>query len=649
MARILDGIHSPADLKPLSDDELATLADEIRQEIIQTTAKTGGHVASSLGAVEIILAVHSLIDSPKDRFVFDVGHQAYAHKLVTGRLEDFSTLRTLGGISGFPRPDESPHDVHPSGHASDSISIALGLAKARDLRNSDEKIVALIGDASLAGGMAFEALNTIGQLQLPMVIILNDNEMSISRNVGALVRHLGAIRSSQSYRQARDQSQEMLETNPIGRAFVALGRSAKESVKQFFVPETMMFEQLGILCTPPIDGHDITAMKDILRTALVSDGPVLMHVVTKKGAGYKPAEEDPVRFHGVGPFDPETGASIKKAPCAPSYTDVFGKALVREARVDEHIVAITAAMRTGTGLVEFAREFPDRLIDVGIAEENAVGMAAGLARGGLKPVVAIYSTFLQRAIDQIIIDVALPRNNVVFAIDRAGIVGDDGPTHHGMYDISYCRMIPGLNVLAPSDEAELVNALHTALRMNGPVAVRYPRGSGVGVPVPTMGTMLPLGESRVVRAGAKDAVQEGESDAGAADSTEVNDGAATCADVAILAFGSCVSAACKAADILAERGVDARVVDMRWVKPLDEAAIARAARTKLVVTVENGVLAGGAGEGVLSVLSRQGATVDTLLLGVDDATVEHGKPDQLLAQLGLDPCGIADAVSAKLA
>ena len=622
MSRILDSINSPADLKPLSDDELAILADEIRDEIISTTSKTGGHVASSLGAIEIILAVHSLIDSPKDRFVFDVGHQAYAHKILTGRRDDFKTLRTYGGVSGFPRPSESKFDVHPSGHASDSISIALGLAKARQLRGSDEKVVVLIGDASLAGGMAFEALNTIGQLQLPVVIILNDNEMSISRNVGALVRHLGAIRSSASYRQARDQSQERLEASSIGRAFVAFGRSAKDSVKQFFVPETMMFEQLGILCTPPIDGHNIPAMKDILRTALDADGPVLMHVVTKKGAGYKPAEKDPVSFHGIGAFDPETGACPTKAPSAPSYTEVFGKALVREARVDEHVVAITAAMRTGTGLVEFANEFPDRFIDVGIAEENAVGMAAGLALGGLKPVVAIYSTFLQRAFDQMIVDVSLADCNVVFAIDRGGLVGEDGPTHHGAYDIAYCRMIPGMRMIAPSDEAELVNALHTALRIGGPVAVRYPRGCGRGVAVPTTGKVLPVGESNTLREGS---------------------------DVAILAFGSMVANALDAAKILAADGIDARVVDMRWVKPLDEAAIASAAETRLVVTVENGIISGGTGEGVLDALSRMKATVPTLVLGIDDSFVPHGKISQLLVDLGLDAEGIAASVKQRLA
>ena len=618
MDRILDAITSPADLKLLTEDELGILAHEIRAQIVATTSRTGGHVAPSLGAVEIILAVHSLIDSPHDRFVFDVGHQAYAHKLVTGRRDAFDTLRQAGGISGFPRPDESPHDVHSSGHASDSLSVAIGLAKARDLRGSNEKIVALIGDASLSGGMAFEALNLIGQLQLPLVIVLNDNEMSISRNVGALVKHLGAIRSSASYRQARDQSQEYLEeSGAIGRAFVNFGRSAKDSIKQFFVPDTMMFEQLGILCTPPINGHDIHALRDILRTALSADGPVLVHAVTKKGAGYAPAEADPERFHGVGPYDIETGKSTKKIAGPSNYTDVFGTALVREARVDEHIVAITAGMRSGTGLKAFVREFPDRFIDVGISEENAVGMASGLALGGLKPVVAIYSTFLQRAFDQIIVDGALPQCNIVYAIDRGGVVGEDGPTHHGMYDLAYMRMIPNLSVLAPSNETELVNALHTALKMGGSVAVRYPRGAGVGAPIPDSPCVLPRGKSRVVREGS---------------------------DVAVLAFGDRVAPAVEAAETLAAEGVDVRVVDMRWVKPLDEEAILSAAKTRLVVTVENGIMAGGAGEGVLEVLSKNGCAVPTKLLAVDDAVVPHGKPAKLLADLGLDANGITTAI-----
>ena len=621
MSRLLDAISSPADLKLLTDDELGIVAEEIRQEIIQTTSKTGGHVAPSLGAVEIILAVHSLINAPEDRFVFDVGHQAYAHKLVTGRVDSFSTLRTYGGISGFPKPSESPYDVHPSGHASDSLSVVLGLAKARELHNSDEKIVALIGDAALSGGMAFEAINTIGQLQLPVVIILNDNEMSISRNVGALVRHLGAVRSSARYRQARDSSQEKLEeSGPIGKAFVAFGRNAKDSLKQFLVPETMLFEQLGILCTPPINGHDIAEIKSHLRTALDADGPVLIHAVTRKGAGYPPAEEDPTRFHGVGPFDIETGKSAKKDR-KPTYTDVFGKALMREAKADKRIVALTAGMRTGTGLETFSLKLPDRFVDVGIAEENAVGTAVGMAIGGLKPVVAIYSTFLQRAFDQMVVDCALSESDVVFAIDRAGLVGDDGPTHHGVFDMAYCRMIPNMRIVAPSDEAELVCALHTALEVGGPFAIRYPRGAGIGAAVPKMPTSLPVGVSRELRAGD---------------------------DVAWLAFGDRVAAALEAAELLAEKGIDARVVDMRWVKPLDEEAIAKAAETKLVLTVENGVLSGGVGEAVLSVLNGIGANVPTRLLGVCDGFVGHGKTEMLLSDLGLDAAGIEKAVIAAL-
>ena len=616
--RILDCIASPADLKVLTDDELSILAREIREEIITTTSHNGGHTASSLGAVELILAVHSLIDCPRDRFIFDVGHQAYAHKMVTGRLAEFSHMRTRGGISGFPRPDESPYDVHPSGHASDSLSIALGLAKARELRGTDEKIVALIGDAALAGGMAFEALNVIGQLQLPLVIILNDNEMSISKNVGALVKHLGALRSSRAYRQARDMTQAKLERGGwLGNALVKYGRYAKESVKQFVVPQAMLFEQLGILCTPPVDGHDITALREIIATALDSDGPVLVHAVTRKGAGYAPAEADPERFHGMGSYDIATGKSTAAPSKVPTYTSVFGDAIVREANADSRIVAITAAMCGGTGLSRFAKELPDRLIDVGIAEENAVGMAVGLALGGAKPVVAIYSTFLQRAFDQIAVDAALSKADIVFAIDRAGVVGDDGPTHHGIYDIAYMRMIPGMRVLTPSDEAELVDALHTALALGGPVAVRYPRGAAQGAPVPEEPHVLEPGVSRLIR--------EGD-------------------DVAILAFGPMAVSACGAADILEETGVHARVVDMRWAKPLDQDAIREAAKTRLIVTLENGILSGGAGEGVLEELSKCGLQVPTLTLGIDDAVVPHGRPDVLLAELGLDASGIADSI-----
>lgn len=621
--RILDVVSTPADLKLLTNDELSILAQEIREEIITVTSETGGHVASSLGAVETILATHAMLDCPRDKFVFDVGHQAYAHKILTGRLELFETLRTYGGLSGFPKPDESSCDVHPSGHASDSLSVALGLAKARDLRGGNERVIALIGDAALSGGMAFEALNHIGQAQTPMIIILNDNEMSISRNVGALMRHLGYMRASTQYRHTRDSVQEKLESSgAFGTALANFGRNMKESMKQFVIPRTMIFEQLGILCTAPIDGHDIVALKETLAMVLATDGPVLMHVVTKKGAGYGPAERDPETFHGVAPFDIATGEVKKKPSSAPSYTSVFGKALVEEARNNEDIVAITAAMQGGTGLDAFAQEFPERFVDAGIAEEHAVGMASGLALGGKKPVVAVYSTFLQRAIDQLIINNALPDLNVVFAIDRAGVVGEDGPTHHGMFDLVYTRMVPHMRVLAPSNEAELVNSLHTALAMGGPFAIRYPRGSAEGVPLPAEPCVFEEGKARMVR--------EGD-------------------DVAILAFGRMVSRAMSAAELLAERGINARVVDMRWVKPLDVDAIAAAAGTELVVTVEGGILTGGAGEGVLGELARQGRCVPALTLGIGDVFVPQGNSDLLLRDLGLDAEGIARSIGNKLA
>lgn len=620
--RILDVVDSPADLKLLTDDELSILAREIREQIITTTSKTGGHVASSLGAVEIILAVHSLLNCPEDKLIFDVGHQSYAHKLVTGRRDRFDTLRAFHGISGFPKPSESEYDVHASGHASDSLSVAVGLAKARALSGGTNKIVALIGDAALGGGMAFEALNYIGQAQLPMVIILNDNEMSISRNVGALMKHLGYLRTSSSYRTTRDRVQEAMEqSGALGSALMHFGRNAKESMKQFVIPHSMIFEQLGIVCTTPVDGHNIHELKEMLSTCLAADGPVLMHVVTKKGAGYGPAMAEPTRFHGTGPYDIATGKAIKKPAKAPSYTSVFGDALLNEARADERIVAITAAMESGTGLTGFEKEFPDRFIDVGICEENAAGMAAGLAIGGRKPVFAVYSTFLQRAIDQLIVNNALMNLDVVFAIDRAGLVGADGPTHHGMFDLVYTRMVPNMRVLAPSNEAELVNSLHTALVLGGPFAVRYPRGEACGVPVPDKPETYEPGVSRLVKDGS---------------------------DIAILAFGNMVSSAFEAAYALEGEGLSARVVDMRWVKPLDIEAIRRAAETRLVVTVEDGVVAGGVGEEVLAELARQDAKAPVLTLGIPDRYIMQGAPNFLMHELGLDAEGIAAAIEEKL-
>lgn len=621
--RILDVVDSPQALKFLTDEELDIVACEIREEIISTASETGGHVASSLGTVELILALHSTLSSPEDKIVFDVGHQAYAHKLLTGRLQEFGSLRTYQGISGFTKPSESPHDMHYAGHASDSLSIASGLAKARDLQGGTHAVVAVIGDASLSGGMAFEALNHIGHEQTRMIIILNDNEMSISRNVGALMRHLGFMRASTQYRQTRDSVQELLEnTGRFGQGLVSFGRNIKESMKQFVIPRSMIFEQLGILCTAPIDGHDISAIKETLHTVLETDGPVLMHVVTKKGAGYGPAEASPETFHGVSPFDVSTGKVKKKAASIPSYTEVFSKAIVDEAAHNEDLVAITAAMKDGTGLKAFADAYPDRFVDVGIAEEHAIGMAAGLAAGGKKPVVALYSTFMQRAIDQMIVDNALGDLDVVFCLDRGGLVGDDGPTHHGVFDLVYTRMVPNMKVLAPSNEAELVNALHTALALKGPFSIRYPRGAAEGVDIPTTPHILEEGRSEVVKDGN---------------------------DIAILAFGRMVSASLKAAEMLEEKGVQARVVDMRWAKPLDSDAIRDAAKTRLLVSVEEGVVSGGVGEGILEELSQGGLSVPTLTLGISDVFVGQGKMDLLLKDVALDPEGIASSILKKLA
>ena len=624
--RILDMISSPADLKLLTDEELSILASEIREQIVSTASVTGGHVAPSLGVVELILACHSVLDCPHDKLLFDVGHQAYAHKLVTGRLGIFDTLRQYGGMSGFPKASESEYDVHPSGHASDSVSVAMGLAMARDLRGGDEKIVTIIGDAALSGGMAFEALNHLGQLQTPMVIILNDNEMSISRNVGALANYLGHKRASRQYTRARDSLQNVLEAQgPWGRGLVDFGRNVKDSIKQMVIPDEMLFEKLGIMCTAPVPGHDITALKHTLRTLLSADGPALMHVVTKKGAGYGPAERRPDVFHGVGPFDIATGEVKKSASAAPKYTNVFSDALVAEAQADSDIVAITAAMKDGTGLAEFSRRFPERFVDVGIAEEHAVALASGLAIGGKKPVVAVYSTFMQRAFDQTVINNALPKLHTVFCLDRAGLVGDDGPTHHGVFDIAYMRMIPGMRMMAPSDEAELVHMLHTALALDGPVAIRYPRGEARGVALPDAPRMLEVGKSRTVREGG---------------------------DVAILAFGRMVQEAEGAADILAEEGVSVRVVDMRWIKPFDEDAVRAAAlECRLVATAEEGVISGGIGEGILEALANDPPehVPPLLTFGVPDRFVSQGKVALLHRELGIDAEGMARRIRERLA
>ena len=614
MNRILDVITQPNDLRFLTNEELSLLALEVREEIVQTCSENGGHLAPSLGTVELILSAYACIDSPKDRIIFDVGHQSYAHKLITNRLDLFKTLRTYGGISGFTKPCESPYDVHVSGHASDSLSVALGLAKARDLNGGDEKIIAVIGDASLSGGMALEALNCIGEEQTQIIIILNDNNMSISRNVGALVRHLGYMRTSNQYIRTREVAQEKLEgIGSFGRAITRYGKAFKESLKQVIIPDTMMFEKLGIVCSAPIDGHNIPLMKETISSVLSAQGPVLIHAVTKKGAGYAPAEANPTKFHGIAPFNVEDG-ELKASGCsAKTYTSVFGEAIVREAANNKDVVAITAAMSDGTGLEHFSRSFPDRFFDVGIAEEHAVGFAAGLASKGKRPVVAIYSTFIQRAIDQMIIDVALPKLPVVFALDRAGLVGEDGPTHHGVFDLVFARMMPGLCVMAPSNEDELSNALHTALLQDFPVCIRYPRGKGPGVDVSQCAQVLEVGKSKCLRKGS---------------------------DLAILAFGSMVNRALEAAVMLEKDGIGARVVDMRWVKPLDISEIKKCAKLGLVVTVEEGVIAGGVGQEVQGHVIKANDKCKFLNLGIGDEFITHGSCDKLLSEIGLNSKGI---------
>ncbi|MDR2108704.1 MAG: 1-deoxy-D-xylulose-5-phosphate synthase [Coriobacteriales bacterium] len=574
----LQNILSPEHLRGLTLDDLECLAAEIRARLIEVTAKNGGHLAASLGTVEVTLALHLLYDFSCDRLVFDVGHQAYAHKILTGRNDAFESLRSYDGVCGFPRRDESVYDAHDAGHASDSLSIAVGLALARDLRGSDERVVALIGDAALSGGMAFEALNQIGHERSDLTIVLNDNEMSISRSVGAMSLYLAKLRVSRPYVTARDALEGGLSrAGQPGRALVRAGELAKSSFKKLVVPG-MFFEDMGIRYIGPIDGHNIAALLRAFKIARSAAGPVLVHTVTRKGRGFEPAERQPDVFHGVGRFDPQTGALQKEQAETESYTTLFSKALIAEATTDADIVAVTAAMEEGTGLAAFRRTFPARFFDVGIAEEHAVALAAGLALGGKKPVVAIYSTFLQRAFDQLMIDVAQQSQHVVFAVDRAGLVGEDGPTHHGAFDLAYLRSVPGMRVLAPAAADDIADCLHTALALgDGPVALRYPRGTApTNASLERPPELLPMGVARRLRDGR---------------------------DVAILAVGRFVSVALEAAALLEQCGIEALVYNMLWVKPLDENAVAAACATGLVVTVEDGVVNGGFGSAVLEAVA----------------------------------------------
>jgi 1-deoxy-D-xylulose-5-phosphate synthase len=619
---LLNRIHSPKDIKGLSREELEQLAAEIRAFMVESVAATGGHLAPSLGVVELTLALHSVFDSPKDKIIWDVGHQCYAHKIITGRADVFSTMRQYRGISGFPKKSESEHDIVDTGHSSTSISFAVGISEAMKLTGKEGKAIAVIGDGAIASGIAYEALNHAGHMKSNVLVVLNDNEMSISPSVGAFASHLGRIRLDARYRKAEEGFEDDVKNIPrIGAKVYELGKHIKSSIKQMVVP-SMIFEELGFTYVGPIDGHNIELLQRNLLLAKEIKTPVLLHVVTKKGRGYKPAEENPDTFHGTSPFDVATGETLSHGKTPPSYTKVFGDTLVEIARRDDRITAITAAMKSGTGLDSFAAEFPDRFYDVGIAEQHAVAFASAQAMAGMKPVAAIYSTFLQRAYDQVIHDVCLQGQAVVLAVDRAGIVGEDGPTHHGVFDLSFLMPVPGITVMAPKDEDELRHMLNTALTLHGPVALRYPRRDGLGVDISSALRILPIGKSETLRTGG---------------------------DVALIAIGTMVASAMDAADRLVEKGVEATVINARFAKPMDEEAIITAAGNhRLLVTIEENALSGGFGEHVLEVLAGAGIKPDILTLGLPDGFIEHGPIPKLLELYGLSPAKIAAATYKKL-
>ena len=616
---ILEGINSPEDIRCLEIEDLNTLAGEIRQEMLEVVSRNGGHLAPSLGAVELTLAIHYVFDTPRDKVIWDVGHQAYAHKIITGRREAFDSLRKMGGISGFPKRGESVYDVFGAGHSSTSISAASGIADARCLKEDHFKVIAVIGDGSMTAGMAFEALNWSGEREKDLIIILNDNEMSISPNVGAMSSYLNRVMAGQQITKLRAKIHDFLKTVPgVGEQIIKFARKAEESLKGFVVPG-MLFEELGFKYIGPIEGHRLDHLIKHLQNVLAMDRPVLVHVITKKGKGYRFAEEEPSRFHGIGPFDIATGKSIVSDNASPSYTQVFGRTMVQLAREDTRIVAITAAMTGGTGLDRFASEIPERFYDVGIAEQHGVTFAAGLATEGFVPVVAIYSTFLQRAYDQVLHDVCLQNLPVVFALDRGGIVGDDGPTHHGLFDFSYLRSIPNIVIMAPKDENELQHMLKTAVECGGPASIRYPRGSGVGVPLDEVTETIEIGKAQIVREGG---------------------------DLAIIAIGSTVYPSLDAAELLADENIEVTVVNSRFVKPLDKALLSEIASSfKKIVTVEENVLMGGFGSAVLELFEETGILGATVKrLGIGDAFVEQGTQTQLKKQQGIDAQGIAQAV-----
>lgn len=606
---LLEKINYPADLKQLTEQELHTLAAELRDFILSNISKTGGHFASNLGSIELTIALHYVYNTPYDLLVWDVGHQSYPHKILTGRRTQMNTIRQTGGLAGFPKRTESEYDTFDVGHSSTSISAALGMAVASRIRGKDNKVVAIIGDGSMTAGLAFEGLNNAGWLETDMLVILNDNEMSISENVGAFSSYLSKILASRFYNKVKDTANKALSVVPTMQKFA---HKVEEHMKGMFVPGTM-FEELGFNYIGPIDGHDISQLIDTLKELKNLQGPQFLHVVTKKGQGYKLAENNPIGYHAVSTFDPAHGMLSPNKPATMTYTQVFGQFLCDIAKIDNEFIAITPAMREGSGMVEFAKLYPDKFFDVGIAEQHAITFAGGVATQGIKPIVAIYSTFLQRGYDQLIHDVALQEVPVLFAIDRAGIVGADGPTHIGAFDLSFLRCVPNLVIMTPSDENECYQMLYTGFKLNKISAVRYPRGQGVGVVINKTPEILPIGKGRILCQGSK---------------------------IAFLAFGSMVHPALAAAN-----EINATVCDMRFVKPLDNELVKKICEThEYIVTIEENVIMGGAGSACIEAMQVMNLLNPVLQLGIPDQFIEHGDPKILLISIGLDKDGILEKI-----
>lgn len=622
MEKYLEGINSPADIKGLKGKQLFGLAEEIRETIINVTADKGGHLAASLGTVELAIALHYVLDSPEDKVLWDVGHQSYAHKLLTGRRKQFDTLREMGGLSGFPNVEESIHDPFTCGHSSTSISAALGMAAARDMAGEEHKIVAVIGDAALATGLAFEGMNQTGHMQTNLIVILNDNEHSISKPVGALSRYLNSVITNPLYNKVREETEKIVKSIPkVGSVAYKAAKKFQEGLKNLIVPG-IVFEELGFRYLGPVDGHDVKQLITLLKKVKIMKGPVFIHAITKKGKGYKPAEEDPTTFHGVTSFNVETGNAKNEAK-EKSFTDCFGEKILDLAEKNSKVVSITAAMPDGTGLQKFSEKFPERFFDVGITEAHAVTFAAGLARGGMVPVAAIYSTFLQRSYDQLIHDVALQKLPVIFCLDRAGLVGKDGPTHHGVFDISYTRALPHFIVMAPKDGVELEMMMEKAVEWKKPVVIRYPRAKATQIVATASYSPLDIGKAELLRKGK---------------------------DIAVIALGSMVNEALKAGEILSKKGIEITVINARFIKPLDSEMLEEVVRDhNKIFTLEEGIASGGFGSAVLEFYEReQIKNVSVRCIALPDEFIEHGAREELLRKYHLTPDEIASTIEGEI-